>query len=83
MPDGGDYYRLSLKLFTTTDYDPQYIHNLGLEEVDRIQAEILGILAEEGWDVSGGFTAAIDELAESPRFYFIRWMGENTGHGFP
>ena len=70
LPDGGDYYRLSLKLFTTTDYDPQYIHNLGLEEVDRIQAEILGILAEEGWDVSGGFTAAIDELAESPRFYF-------------
>jgi uncharacterized protein (DUF885 family) len=70
LPDGGDYYRLSLKLFTTTDYDPQYIHNLGLKEVDRIQAEILGILAEEGWDVSGGFTAAIDELAESPRFYF-------------
>jgi uncharacterized protein (DUF885 family) len=70
LPDGEDYYRQSLKIFTTTDYDPQYIHNLGLEEVDRIQAEILDILAEEGWDVSGGFTAAIEELADSPRFYF-------------
>jgi uncharacterized protein (DUF885 family) len=70
LPDGEDYYRQSLKIFTTTDYDPQYIHNLGLEEVDRIQAEILDILAEEGWDVTGGFTAAIEELADSPRFYF-------------
>jgi uncharacterized protein (DUF885 family) len=25
---------------------------------------------EEGWDVSGGFTAAINELAESPQFYY-------------
>jgi len=70
LPNGADYYRLSLKLFTTTDYDPQYIHQLGLSEVDRIQAEILEILAQEGWDVSGGFTAAIGEMAENPRFYY-------------
>jgi uncharacterized protein (DUF885 family) len=76
LPDGEDYYRLSLKLFTTTDYDPQYIHNLGLKEVDRIQAEILQILADEGWDVSEGFTAAIDEMAESPQFYY-----SDTGEG--
>ena len=76
LPDGEDYYRLSLKLFTTTDYDPQYIHNLGLKEVDRIQAEILQILADEGWDVSRGFTAAIDEMAESPQFYY-----SDTGEG--
>jgi uncharacterized protein (DUF885 family) len=70
LPDGDNYYRYSLKLFTTTDYDPRYINNLGLEEVARIQAEILEILAAEGWDVSNGFTAAIDEMAENPRFYF-------------
>ncbi|HET6591697.1 MAG TPA: DUF885 domain-containing protein [Xanthomonadales bacterium] len=70
LPDGDNYYRLSLKLFTTTDYEPAYIHELGLAEVDRIQAEILRILADEGWDVSGGFTAAIGEMADSPQFYY-------------
>ena len=70
LPDGDNYYRYSLKLFTSTDYEPRYIHDLGLEEVARIQAEILDILAAEGWDVSGGFTPAIEELAESPQFYF-------------
>ncbi len=70
LPDGEEYYRLALKLFTTTDYTPEYIHNMGLAEVDRIQAEIMEILESEGWDISAGFTAAIMELAESPRFYY-------------
>jgi len=70
LPDGDEYYRLALRLMTTTDYSPQYIHEFGLSEVDRIQGEILAILANEGWDVSGGFTAAIGEMAEQPRFYY-------------
>jgi uncharacterized protein (DUF885 family) len=44
--------------------------------VTRIQAEILDILAQEGWDVSAGFTAAITALSEDPRFYF-----SDTGEG--
>jgi uncharacterized protein (DUF885 family) len=70
LPDGDAYYRLALRLMTTTDYEPQYIHELGLSEVDRIQGEILDILQNEGWDVSRGFTAAIGELADHPRFYY-------------
>jgi len=70
LPNGDEYYKLALKLFTTTDYTAEYIHEVGLSEVDRLQAEILEILLAEGWDVSGGFTAAIEEMAESPRFYF-------------
>jgi uncharacterized protein (DUF885 family) len=70
LPDGEAYYALTLKLFNTTDYTPAEIHAIGLAEVDRIQAEILEILAQEGWDVSGGFTAAIGELADSPQFYY-------------
>jgi len=70
LPNGDEYYALALKLFTTTDYKPEYIHNIGLAEVDRIQAEILEILQAEGWDVSLGFTAAIKEMSENPRFYF-------------
>ncbi|RPH98801.1 MAG: DUF885 domain-containing protein [Lysobacterales bacterium] len=70
LPDGEAYYALTLKLFNTTDYTPKEIHAIGLAEVDRIQAEILDILAQEGWDVSGGFTAAMGELADSPQFYY-------------
>ena len=44
LPDGDEFYKVALKFFTTTDYTPQYIHDFGLQEVDRIQAQILEIL---------------------------------------
>lgn len=70
LPDGDQFYALALKFFTTTDYTPEYIHDFGLQEVDRIQAEILNILEGEGWDVSGGFTQSIENMAVSPQFYY-------------
>ena len=70
LPDGEAFYALALKFFTTTDYTPDYIHDFGLQEVDRIQAEILDILAAEGWDVSGGFTSSIENMAINSRFYY-------------
>ena len=70
LPDGDELYRLAVRLFTTTDYTPAYLHDFGLSEVDRIQSEILDILAAEGWDVSQGFNAAISEMAENPKFYY-------------
>lgn len=70
LPDGDELYRLAVKLFTSTDYTPGYLHDFGLAEVGRIQAEILAILEQEGWDVSQGFFAAISDMAEDPRFYY-------------
>ena len=70
LPDGEEAYASSLKFFTTTDYTPQYIHDLGLREVDRIQSEIMTILAAQNFDVSQGFTAAIDTLAADESFYY-------------
>ena len=70
LPDGDNFYRLAMRLFTTTDYTPEYLHDFGLSEVDRIQAGILDILASEGWDVSQGFHSAISEMAEDPKFYY-------------
>ena len=70
LPDGDNFYRLAMRLFTTTDYSPEYLHDFGLSEVDRIQAEILDILEAEGWDVSQGFNAAISEMADNPKFYY-------------
>ncbi len=70
LPDGDNFYRLAMRLFTTTDYTPDYLHDFGLVEVDRIQSQILGILETEGWDISQGFHHAISELAEDPKFYY-------------
>lgn len=70
LPDGDNFYRLAMRLFTTTDYTPAYLHDFGLSEVERIQAEILEILETEGWDVSQGFHPAISEMAEDPQFYY-------------
>jgi uncharacterized protein (DUF885 family) len=70
VPDGDAVYRLALRFFTTTSYTADEIHEIGLAEVDRIQAEMLEILKLEGVDVSEGFTAAIESYSERPEFYY-------------
>ena len=70
LPDGDAVYRLALRFFTTTSYTADEIHEIGLAEVDRIQAEMLEILKLEGVDVSAGFTAAMDEYSARPEFYY-------------
>ncbi|WP_448211785.1 DUF885 domain-containing protein [Colwellia sp. MEBiC06753] len=70
LPDGENAYKTALKFFTTTDYTADEIHQLGLDEVARIQFEILMILANQGFDISYGFTSAIEALAADPRFYY-------------
>ncbi|MGB1200722.1 MAG: DUF885 domain-containing protein, partial [Cognaticolwellia aestuarii] len=70
LPDGEQAYALSLKFFTTTNYTADEIHNTGLSEVARIQNEILTILAEQGFDVSQGFSHAIEALAADEQFYY-------------
>lgn len=70
MPQGDEVYKLALRFMTTTDYSADEIHNIGLAEVERIQSEILNILQGEGFDISQGFTPAIDEMASQERFYY-------------
>ncbi|MBV1883382.1 MAG: DUF885 domain-containing protein [Pseudomonadales bacterium] len=70
LPNGDKLYELALRVFTTTDYTPDYIHAFGLKEVDRLQAKILTVLAAEGIDTSGGFSKAVEALRENPNFYY-------------
>ena len=35
LPDGDNFYRLAVRLFTTTDYTPEFLHEFGLSEVER------------------------------------------------
>lgn len=70
LPDGDKVYANALRFFTTTDMTADEIHNLGLQEVARIQGEMLTILSNEGYDVSQGFFSAIDALAADPSHYY-------------
>ena len=41
FPDGDEYYRYCLRVNTTTNMSPDEIHQLGLQEVKRIQDEMI------------------------------------------
>jgi uncharacterized protein (DUF885 family) len=70
FPDGEEFYNYQLRVNTTTDMTANEIYQIGLTEVERIQAEILTILASQKYDISSGFTAAINTLADDERFYY-------------
>ncbi len=70
LPDGEAAYKLALRIFTTTDYTADEIHEIGLAEVARIQGEMLEIFAQEGIDVSQGYTDAMDAYSSRPEFYY-------------
>jgi uncharacterized protein (DUF885 family) len=70
LPDGDRVYANALRFFTTTDMTADEIHNIGLKEVARIQGEMLTILEGEGYDVTLGFTKAMDALAADPSHYY-------------
>lgn len=70
LPQGDEAYKVALRFMTTTDYSADEIYNIGLTEVTRIQSEIMSILEAEGFNIAGGFTEAINELAAQPRFYY-------------
>lgn len=48
LPDGEAAYAAALRQFTTTDLDAQRIHDIGLREVARIEAEMDRILRSIG-----------------------------------
>ena len=70
LPDGPAAYKLALRFFTTTDYTADEIHQTGLSEVDRIQAEMLEIFESEGIDISLGYSDAMEAYSSKPEFYY-------------
>lgn len=67
MPGGREYYAQRVRHFTTLDLTPEQIHQIGLEEVARIRAEMLEVIAATGFE--GGFADFLDFLRTDPRFY--------------
>ncbi|HVS12982.1 MAG TPA: DUF885 domain-containing protein [Thermoanaerobaculia bacterium] len=67
LPDGEAYYRQQIRSFTTLDLGPDEIHQIGLEEVARIRAEMQQIIDEVGFE--GTFQEFLAFLRTDPRFY--------------
>ena len=69
LPDGEAYYAYVLRTNTTTTLSPQQVHELGLREVARIEAEMRTLLDANGF---GGraIPDAMEALRNDPRFLF-------------
>jgi len=69
LPDGAAYYQAALRHFTTTDYTPEQIHQLGLSEVARITAQMDALLRSQGL-LQGTVAERMMALGKDPRFQF-------------
>ncbi|MGH8107877.1 MAG: DUF885 domain-containing protein [Arenimonas sp.] len=65
LPDGDAYYQWAIKQNTTTNMTVDEVHQLGLSEVSRIEAEMDAILKSEGL-LEGTVGARIDEISKRP-----------------
>jgi uncharacterized protein (DUF885 family) len=68
MPGGADAYRVLIRRLTTTNTAPEEIHKIGLAEVDRIEAEMLAIARETGFQ--GSVSELEIKLANDPEQKF-------------
>lgn len=59
LPDGEKRYQNDIEGRTTTHMSPDEIHQLGLREIDRIQAEMLVIAKKEGFGDLPSFRASL------------------------
>ena len=70
LPEGDEYYRFTLQMFTTSEMSPDEIHATGVAEVERIQNEILEILKAEGYDTEKPVGELLKGLSEEERFLY-------------
>jgi len=68
LPDGAAWYAFRVKAMTTTDLEPEAIHQLGLSEVARILGEMDAVRREVKFE--GDLKAFFKHLANDDRFYF-------------
>lgn len=67
LPQGADFYAESLRQWTTTDYSPERVHELGLAEVARITQQMDAELNAQGL-TSGTVGERMTALGKDPRF---------------
>lgn len=66
--DGENFYKSRLKNFTTTDLTANEIHQIGLDEIDRIHGEMRDIMTEVGFE--GNLQEFFKFMREDEQFYY-------------
>ena len=66
QPQGKDYYAALARYHTTTDLTPDQIHQIGLEEVGRIRAEMEEVARKAGF---ASREAMIADMRINPKWY--------------
>ena len=70
LPDGAANYAYNVRWHTTTDLTPQQIHQIGLDEVKRISAQMEQVMTETGFH--GTMQEFFHFLETDPQFYFTK-----------
>ena len=68
LPGGKQIYSHLAQRFTTTDMTPDEIHEIGLQEVERIRRDMEAVIAEVGFQ--GDMAAFNTFLRTDPQFYY-------------
>ncbi|OWF47191.1 uncharacterized protein LOC110454710 isoform X1 [Mizuhopecten yessoensis] len=66
LRNGVDYYRACLKWHTSLDVSPEYVHNLGLQEVNRIYGNMQKVLNR--FSFMGSVKDFFDSIKNDARF---------------
>ncbi len=90
FPNGQAYYQQRVQHFTTTNMTVDEVHQLGLKEVARIEAEMQTIMNEV--DFKGSLQDFIQKLRTDPQFYpktaeellqRAAWLSKKAEAGLP
>lgn len=74
LPDGDKWYQNRLAWFTTTTLDAEQVHQIGLDNVERIHGQMQTIMQQVGFD--GDLQAFFRFMRSDPQFYY-----ENNDEG--
>jgi uncharacterized protein (DUF885 family) len=69
LPDGEAYYAFLLRQHTTTDLTPEAVHDLGLDEVERLTEEMRVVLREMGLP-TGQPVQQLQALMADPQYHY-------------
>lgn len=68
LPNGEEWYAYMVRIRTTTDMTPDEIHQIGLNEVARIHAEMRGVMEQVGFE--GDLQDFFDFVNTDEQFFF-------------
>ncbi|XP_061194160.1 uncharacterized protein LOC133202362 isoform X2 [Saccostrea echinata] len=75
--NGGEFYKECLRWHLSLDLSPEEVHNMGLQEVERISSEMKKVLMK--FNYQGSVKEFFDELKNNSAYYFqtadeiIKW----------